>query len=565
MNCFSRVSIDADLSPDDPYAARPSFWRKHESEVWAIGTLMATVVLTVLSFPPYHTPEFAYAFAAPAIFWAYLRPSFKLYAGTMFAAQAIAWTIMLGWLHHVTWGGLFLLGPLVGAWVGVWYLAVWWTMPRMQPHGSLMRVVGVLGLAGLWVLTEWTRTWLLGGFPWLPLSVSQWERSILLQIASFTGAYGVSFILITFNLGFAVYAHRLLREKHRGLKRRSPEFMTALLVLMFPSFLLLTEVFNQDRRELARLSLVQPYVPQTVKWDPATGPSIVNSLEELTLNAAHDYPDLILWPEAVTPWAVRGDPHTQGFVEALAARAKVPLLLGSIAIEHVDQPNEMWFNGVFLVTPDEGLQTRYYAKRQLVPFGEFVPLRPVLGWLSKFVPVGDDFIAGDDARPLIVPLRGGSMVVGPLICYEDIFPQLARSSVRSGAELLIVHTNNGWFGEGGAAYQHAAHSALRAVETRRPIVRVGNAGWSGWFDEFGNARAVVTNSEGSIYFRGSQLVTVSRDRRWIGRDSFYTTHGDWFVLISLLLAGAGGWLIMKVRPPVVPVEAPETVEPLEPL
>jgi apolipoprotein N-acyltransferase len=549
---------------DDPYMERLSFWRRHETGAWAAAMFVVTVVLTVLSFPPYSTPEFAYAFAAPAIFWAYLRPSLKIYASTLFAAQAVAWTIILGWLHHVTWGGLLILGPFVGAWIGLWYLAVWWAMPLILLHTSMRRVLGVLGLAAFWVFIEWTRTWFLGGFPWLPLSASQWQRSILLQIASYTGAYGVSFILITFNLGFAAYAHRLLREKHKGLRKRSPEFMTAVLVLIFPSFLLLTEYVSQQRKELVKFSLVQPYVPQTVKWDPAMGPGIVDILEETTLNAALDLPDVILWPEAVTPWAVRGDDYTKAFVESLSARANAPLLMGSIAIERLNQPDEAWFNGVFVVTPKNGLQTGYYAKRHLVPFGEYVPLRPVLGWLGKFVPIGDDFQAGEDAHPLLVPRRNGDMViVGPLICFEDIYPQLALSSVRTGAEVLTVHTNNGWFGEGGAAYQHAAHSVLRAVETRRPVVRVGNGGWSGWIDEFGNIRQTVTNHEDSIYFRGSQLAVVTRDRRWIGRESFYTKHGDWFVLTCMGLALLAGLMLKFTVPP--PPEKTSESDSLAPL
>jgi apolipoprotein N-acyltransferase len=536
---------------DDPYADRPSFWRRNANALWAIGVFVCTVVLTVACFPPFHAPEFAYAFAAPAIFWAYLRPGFRLYAGTMFAAQAVAWTILLGWLHHVTIGGLLVLGPLVGAWVGVWYLAVWWVMPQLRGREPGIRVLAVFGLAALWVLVEWTRSWLFGGFPWLPLSVSQWQRPILLQIASYTGGYAISFILVFFNCGFAAYAHRLLREKEIGLRKRSPEFMAALLVLMFPSFLLLSEIFGQQRAEFARVALVQPYIPQQVKWDSSKGPGILEVLETLTVNSAVSQPDLILWPEAVTPWAVRGDDTARRFVEDLAQRAQTPLLLGSIAIEGHGTSAEAWYNGAFVVTPDFGLEPGYYAKRRLVPFGEFVPLRPVFGWLRKFVEIGDDFQAGEDAHPLVIRLASGPIVVGPLICYEDIYPQLARSSALAGAEVLTVMTNNGWFGEGGAAYQHAAHSALRAVETRRPVIRVGNGGWSGWFDEFGNVRTVLTNNEGSVYFRGTRSVVVSRDARWIGRNSYYTEHGDWFVALCagfVLL----GFAALRAGKPAVP-------------
>jgi apolipoprotein N-acyltransferase len=166
-----------------------------------------------------------------------------------------------------------------------------------------------------------------------------------------------------------------------------------------------------------------------------------------------------------------------------------------------------------------------------------VPLRPVLGWLQKIVPIGpDDFSRGVDSAPLIVPLRDKPAVFGPLICYEDTYPDLARASVLATSDVLVVITNNGWFGEGGAAYQHAAHSVLRAVETRRPVLRCGNAGWSGWIDEFGNVRASLTDERGSIYFRGTQTVNVTRDARWIGRRSFYVEHGDWFVLACAVLA-----------------------------
>lgn len=539
---------------DDPYAERPSFWRKHESAVWAVGVFMVTALLTVLSFPPHQTPELAYAFAAPAIFWAYLRPSFKLYAGTMLAAQSVAWLILLGWLHNVTWGGLILLGPLVGVWVGVWYLAVWWAIPRIHAHAPMMRVVGMLGLAGLWVVIEWSRTWLLSGFPWLPLSASQWERSILLQLASYTGAYGISFVLIFFNLGFAAYGFRLIREKHTGLKRRSAEFMAALLVLMFSTFPLLPEVFSQHREPWLRLSLVQPYVPQSVKWDPAMGKGIINTLETLTIKTARRQPDIILWPEAVTPWAVKGNDDMRAFVESLSARSKRPIVLGSIGIENHGQSTEEWYNAVFAVTPHEGVFTGYYAKRHLVPYGEYVPLRPILGGvLEKFVEVGGDFHVGKDSHPLVIPWSGGTVVVGPLICYEDIYPQLARRSVLTGAELLTVHSNTVWFGQGGATYQHVAHSVLRAVETRRPVVRVGNGGWSGWIDEFGNVRDTVTDENGNIFFRGEELVEVSRDTRWIGFTSFYVKHGDWFVLLCAGFVLLARWLLVFIRPPETPV------------
>ena len=449
--------IVPDASPSspapDPYAPQPTLWERHPDAVAAGTVFFLTALLAVLSFPPFKMPEFAYAMLVPAIFWAYRRPSFRLYAWTVLGAQAVAWTIILGWLHHVTWLGLFLLGPIVGVWIGSWFLAAWWALPRLIGRPTPVRLLGILGLGGAWVVIEWTRTWLLGGFPWLPLAASQWERASILQIAAYTGAYGVSFVLVMMNLGFGAYAHRLFCEGETGLRKRSQEFFLAMFLLLVCLTVHVQESFNRLRFTVpvGRIAFVQPYIPQEVKWDPAKGPGILAVLEQTTLAAGRTLPDLILWPEATTPWAVRGDANARAFVESLAQRTHAPMLLGSIAIENTRAPDETWFNGVFAVDPVTGLQTAYYAKRHLVPFGEYVPLRPVLGWLSKVVPIGDDFARGRDASPLVVALRSGALAFGPLVCYEDIYPQLARTSTLAGSDVLVVQTNNAWFGEGGAA------------------------------------------------------------------------------------------------------------------
>ena len=532
------MSPESAATPD-PYDVPPSFGQRHAELIAAVAVFLLTAAIAVLSFPPFQAPEFAYAMLVPGIFWAYTRPRLKVFAWTMFAAQAVAWTIILGWLHHVTWFGLALLGPFVGAWIGLWYLAAWWTMPRIIGQPTPVRLVALLGLAGAWVVLEWTRTWVLGGFPWLPLAASQWERGSILQIAAFTGSYGVSFTLVAMNVGFAAYGHRLLREGRRGLNKRSQEFFLALFLLIVCLSIHVQETFNRARYAvpLARVAFVQPYIPQDVKWDPAKAPEIFATIERLTLTAASTNPDLIVWPEAVTPLALRGSATVKEWTESLVKRARASLVLGSLGFENVGKPNEQWFNGVFIVTPTGGLETDYYAKRHLVPFGEYVPLRPVLGWLKKFVPIGDDDpLRGVDSSPLLVRLRDQPVVLGPLICYEDIFPELARLSAKAGSDALVVVTNNAWFGEGGAAAQHAAHSVLRAIETRRPVLRCGNGGWSGWIDEFGVVRTNLTDESGKIFFRGTKTTDVTRDARWIGKKSFYVEHGDWFVLVSAVVA-----------------------------
>ena len=544
------MSPTPNLPASDPYADQPPLWARYPFLGWPLGVIFFTTMLTLLSFPPGNIGEAAFVFALPAILWAYKRPSFRLYARTVLGAQALAWILVLGWLHNVTWVGLFLLGPFIGLLIGVWYLAAWWAIGRTQGHPAMVRIIGMLGLAALWVVLEWVRSWIFGGFPWLPLAASQWQRPLVLQIASFAGAGAVSFVLIMFNLGAAAYAHRIFFEGATGLRKRSPEFMLALMLLVFTSFPFLTEILGQQRQKLANVTVVQPYIPQNEKWDQARATETLRTIERVTFDAADRAPsDFLVWPEAVTPWALQRDPNVAAWMDSVAKRVSRPLLLGSVSVDNAGSENEQWFNAAFVVDPRAGVQFPGYAKRKLVPFGEYIPLRPVFGWLSKVVPIGGDFQRGTTAQPLVLAVDRQPLRIGVLICYEDIFPALARDSAMAGADLLVVLTNNGWFGEGGAAYQHAAHSVLRAVETRRPVLRCGNGGWSGWIDEFGYIRATVADERGSVYFRGSQLLKITRDLRWRDRQSFFTEHGDWFLAVCTVLVTAAYYVLVTLRPP----------------
>jgi len=534
--------------PADPYDPVPTFWERHSG--WAAPASVGALTVFLLA------PEAAYACLVPGAFWAYLRPRLRVYAWTIFAAQALAWTINLSWLHPVTWAGLLILGPLVGAWTGTWYLAAWWALPRMAGRPTPVRLVAMLGLAAAWVLVEWTRTWLFGGFPWMPLAATQWESMrAVMQIAAYTGAAGVSFVIVAANIGIAAFANRLFREGETGLRRRSPELLLALFLLLVCLSVHVQETTNQRQfaEPFARVAFVQPDIPALVKWDTSKEPEIMREIWSTTLDAVPLNPDLVLWPESTTPFPLNDDPSMKRFVEQLSSRLKAPMLVGADAVERGDKGKLRAYNAAFVVDPQLGVQTAYYAKRRLVQFGEYIPLRPLFGWIGKFAPLGDDFSAGTDSSPLVVPLHQGSAALGVLICYEDLFPELAREEVRYGAEALVVVTNDAWYGEGAAAYQHAAHSVLRAIENRRPVLRCGNAGWSGWIDEFGAIQKVVRDAKGSIYFRGTQAADVTRDRRWVGRNSFYVEHGDWFIAVSACLVLMGAGLLGSQRLP--PLEA----------
>jgi len=164
------------------------------------------------------------------------------------------------------------------------------------------------------------------------------------------------------------------------------------------------------------------------------------------------------------------------------------------------------------------------------------------------VPVGGNFVPG--SVPGLIDLSIGEETdkIGSLVCYEDVFPGLARASARAGAQVFFVATNNAWYGEEGGAPQHAAHSVLRAVENRRPVMRCGNGGWSGWIDCYGRVRDVLYDEHDSVYFRGGGTYTVLQFEEWMQQQSFYTRHGDWWVALCsgfFLIALGVGWVLQR--------------------
>lgn len=387
-------------------------------------------------------------------------------------------------------------------------------------------------------MLEWSRTWLFWGFPWAPLALSQWERPVVLQIAAWSGAYGVSFLLIFFNLCLAqTLQHRFMRrERKLWMGWFSPDLYVGMGALGFCIYIFFSALPHPNSAErMFTAAVVQPYIAPELKWDINRELENLEILERHTRFVSSLESDVILWPEAATPWPVMGAPQMQVRVERLVNEIEKPILMGNLAEDRVTKE---WRNGVFLVEPGAGLSSDFYTKRELVPFGEYVP--PMLSFIDKFVPVGGRFIPGDNVGLMNLTVGGSVYRIGSLICYEDVFSNLARESARSGADLFFVATNNAWYGEEGGAEQHAAHSVLRAVENRRPVMRAGNGGWSGWIDSYGTVRDLLVDAEGTIYFRGGGAYTIEQFEEWSRQQSYYTRHGDWFVALS------GGLALMSL-------------------
>ena len=508
------------------------------SKYWGIIAGLLSALFWILCIPPFDFAEAAYIAFVPLLLWLYTKPTRRVFWLVAIGAAWVSWFVILIWLRHVTWFGTIALSGILAVICAAWLFFAKCILPQLVARNILLRILGFAGIAGAWVVLEWSRTWLLWGFPWAPLALSQWERPVVLQIAAWSGAYGVSFLLIFFNLCLAqTLRHRFMRrERKLWMGWFSPDLYVGMGALGFCIYIFFSALPHPDSAErMFTAAVVQPYIAPELKWDTNRELENLEILERQTRFVSSLESDVILWPEAATPWPVMGTPQMQVRVERLVNEIEKPILMGNLAEDRVTKE---WRNGVFLVEPGAGLSPNFYTKRELVPFGEYVP--PMLSFIDKFVPVGGRFIPGEEVGLMNLTVGGSVYRIGSLICYEDVFSNLARESARGGADLFFVATNNAWYGEEGGAEQHAAHSVLRAVENRRPVMRAGNGGWSGWIDSYGTVRDLLLDAEGTIYFRGGGAYTIVQFEEWSRQQSYYTRHGDWFVALS------GGLALMSL-------------------
>ena len=504
---------------------------------WVAAT--ASALLLFLSFLPGAGGWAGFVWAIPLALWSATQPAWGRWMRVTGVASAATWVGLLAWLRHVHpplgWAGWILLSLYCAAYLWAWLLALRWVFATLGERGAADRIMGCVGLAGFWVGLEALRGWAFTGFGWLPLAASQFENPVMLALCQVTGPLGLSAALLLANLGLARWVLRQFAERPAvsaapagGLLRGfTPELYVGLLPVAAAFWLHIDAAASRAETVAVRVAVAQPDVDPNRKWDAAGAGELVRSLGAMTLEAAESKPDLILWPEAAAPFPL-GSPAYAAHLRGLAEQSGATLVVGAI-----ERREGGYANSIAAIGPG-GPTGPAYAKRRLVPFGEYVPGADWLP-LRKVVPIAEDCVRGEGPTPLLAPLRGGGTVaLGALVCYEDIFPELARDHALRGAQALVVLTNDAWYGRELGAWQHAAHSALLAASTRLPVLRCGNAGWSGVMTASG--RALPALREGSIYFRGAAdlgeaLLPAAP------QPTFWTLRGDWIVPPALALAG----------------------------
>ncbi len=444
----------------------------------------------------------------------------------------------LYWFIYVAAAG-WIFGALLEAFfLGVFAL-LYFSFRRVR--SSLLRI---LWTAGAWTLCEWMRSEMpVFGFGWNLLGYSQWKQAVLLQSANLFGAYGLGFYIACTS---AALWEAL--KAWRARRRVSCALILALALLVTAGLLAYGKRvldFQQPAGENFRVSVIQGNIPEEIKWHPDARKKIMEIHLKLSQLSAFESPDLIVWPEASFPGYFNKDVEAESIRE-LSAKTGASILVGSPHYEAAG----LYYNSAYLVSPKlgpvslQGSMEQRYDKIKLVPFGEYVPLKFLFGWL---MPLADAFGVGDFSagREYKLFKLYGDVPFAALICFEDTFPTLTHEFARRGAHFLVVVTNDSWFGPSPAPYQHLAASVFRAVETGLPIARAANTGVSAFISRRGKVFGAVQSKDGKELFTAGHatglLETGVGETAYV-RYGYLFPYANAFFMALLFFTG---WLSVK--------------------
>ena len=499
---------------------------------------IASGACLVLAFPPIDLVPAAFVALIPLFyiirnarsggFWSGFRPGFV--AGITFFLFLLYWLAFLSSAQMDN--PIVMSGPLL---LAVLLQSFYWGLFSAAASfvGRRTRIPWFIVLPVLWVAFEQLRSLGVMGFTWGALGYAAVNVPRAIQFASVTGVFGVSLWLALSNA--------LVLEIVSARRRRGAFAVAAACVLLLPVLhgtLVMRGGESGEGGEVAarsmRVAVIQPNISGGTKWDARYKSESFDTLGRLTLQAADRKPDLIVWPETAAPSYLLRQPKDLERVAAVARQVDIPILTGCPRLIPADAKEGAGrpLNSVLLIDVD-GVPKAAYSKIKLVPFGEAIPFETVIPFL-KDVDFGEaDFWPGSE-RVVFEHPKGAFSV---LICYESIFPRLARQFVVGGAELLVNVTNDVWYGRTSMPFQHASMAVMRSIENRRSLARSANSGVSMLVDPYGRVLSRLAIFEEGFLVESLPVVS-SR--------TFYSTHGDvfpWGATVAgglMLVAGLAG-------------------------
>jgi len=478
-------------------------------------------ILTALAFPKIGFPFLVWISLIPLFFLTSRRTAkssflIGLIAGTFFYGVLLYWipSVPAHYGHLSTILSLLIYLLLIVFLALAW--AIFWAILariRTSYPGAAYFIAPFL-----WVALEYILTFVFTGFPWGILGLSQYKNLSFIQMTSVTGVCGVSFVLVLFQSLF-VFSIKTMKRWPFALA------IILMVAVHLGGFLSLKKM--AETPDSFKASVIQGNVSSDIYWNEVSTQDILKLFEEhveLSRQSSEQGARLIIWPEFSVPLCFGcEDALYQSFKRILcqfARDSQSTLLLGTN--ESTGPPGQrLYHNTALCLAPDLTMST--YYKMHLVPFGEYTPYKKIFGFIEKVTHAIGEITPGREH----VLHRFDSLKFGSPICYEIIFPDLVRRFAKKGADFLVTITNDGWYGNTSAPYQHFANAVFRAVENRRFLLRAATTGISGIIDPYGRILA-QSRIDTKTFLTGT--VTPSK------KLTFYSRFGDLFSVLGLTLS-----------------------------
>ena len=416
----------------------------------------------------------------------------------------------------VAWLGLSLLQTLFG---GLLFVLCGVIFRTHFVRDFLLLRPFVLGL--LWAVYEWTQTLGWWGVPWGRLPLGQAKYLVGLQTASLFGPYFITFLLVSVN-ALAALALLALVRKERPMLKISCFLIAGILLLQYGAGTILW-LCRYESEERVTVAVIQGNVSSQEKWSSASTARTEEVYEYYTREAAAAGAEVVIWPETAFPFTVTPRNSLGRFISNLAQETETTILADAFS-----EAEDGYYNAVLCFFPDGTMSETVYAKRRLVPFGEFVPFQPlvelIIPPLAELVLSGGVIEEGDGANVFV--LEEGN--IGSLVCFDSIYEDLTRESVLAGAEMLALSTNDSWFTDSAALSMHNAQAQLRAIESGRYVARSANTGISTVISDRGE---VLCSLDPLVDGMLVEEVVLNKNI------TIYTRIGNAFVYLSIAFLG----------------------------
>ncbi|MCD6416678.1 MAG: apolipoprotein N-acyltransferase [Planctomycetes bacterium] len=520
-------------------------------------------LMLYLSFPPADLGPLAFLALVPFLMSVRMARSYRgaLLAGLV--AATVAYVPAFAWVASVAPGGWLALSFYVGLYVIVAAPVIRFFQRRCPAFWPALTAM-------LWTGLEFLRMRLGPGFPWLFVGYTQYRFVDLLQMAAWGGVFALTFIVVLFNASLAAMLSPSITASGKVPRRSWALFAGTLALLTLATAAGSTMRGRVRLEEGPVVGVVQQNFPRLVEEifrapQPgediyAPGEAEIRKAVSLSESLEGKGPSLIVWPETTVQLPLNLSPNLlqsarersilmqvrQDFRE-LGRRMGCHLLVGAPTyfprsagyVESVKYGATVknFGNSALMFSPEGEFEGRY-DKMKLVPFGEYIPLRDALPFLQVFTPMTRELTPGDRPVVFTLPGEGEEVGLGPLICYEDVFPSLTRAFRRKGADVLVNLTDEGWYRIPGELGQHLAMAVFRAVETRTSVVRAANTGISCFIGPRGEIYArLKPHHEGAL----------AAHVRLCKASTPYVRHGDVFAIACLVLSLAALGTLAALR------------------